>query len=226
MQATMTTVAPPLEVARPIKFVPKFEQFKPEPFKIEAKLEWPLQGSWTYQDYLRLPDNGVRYEIIDGVLHMANAPSYNHQYAVSEFHLQIGYFVKQRKLGVVLTAPFEIHLPGIAQPVQPDVFFIATERQPKFGAKLFEGAPDLVIEVTSPSTARLDSSVKLNAYQRAGVREYWLAHPRTRFVEVYALSAETHEYKQIGQFGAGEMIKSIVLPDLELAVDSIFVIGQ
>ncbi len=130
----------------------------------------------------------------------------------------------QRQLGVVLVAPFEIHLPGIAQPVQPDVFFIAKEHQPKSGAKLFEGAPDLVIEITSPSTARLDSSVKLNAYQRAGVREYWLADPRTRAIQVYALSAETHEYKQVGQFGAGEMIKSTVLPNLELAVDSIFLV--
>lgn len=189
----------------------------------EAEQSWPTQGEWTYEDYLRLPDDGNRYEIIDGVLYVTNAPNYDHQFTVSEFHLQLGSWVKERKLGIVLTAPFEIHLSGIVKPVQPDVFFITAEHQPRPGDKFFEGAPDLIVEVISPASVRLDRVVKLNAYERSGVREYWLADPRTRFVEVYTLSPESSEYTLLGQFGPGEHLQSSVLADLALVVDELFV---
>ncbi|MCP4702257.1 MAG: Uma2 family endonuclease [Gammaproteobacteria bacterium] len=189
------------------------------PFK--AGYHRPRPGKWTYEDYLRLPDDGRRYEIIDGMLYMANAPGFDHQFTVSELHLQLGMFVKQRNLGIVLTAPFEIHLPGIAKPVQPDVFFIAKARQPQSGDKRFEGAPDLIVEVISPSSSRLDRVIKFSAYERAGVREYWLADPHARFVEVYALAAVTpHKYVLHGQ--SGEHISSSVFTDLALPVDSLF----
>lgn len=189
----------------------------------EVEQNWPTQGEWTYEDYLRLPDDGNRYEIIERVLYVTNAPNYDHQFTVSEFHLQLGSVVKEKKLGVVLTAPFEIHLPGIAQPVQPDVFFIAAQRQPRPGDKFFEGAPDIIVEVLSPASVRLDRAIKLNAYERGGVREYWLADPRTRFVEIYVLSPESSEYVLLGQFGPGEQLQSAVLPDLALVVDELFV---
>jgi Uma2 family endonuclease len=188
-----------------------------------AQADWPAQGQWTYEDYLRLPDDdGKRYEIIDGVLYMANAPDFDHQFTVSELHLQMGLFVKEQKLGLVLTAPFEIHLPGIARPVQPDVFFIAAERQPRSGAKFFEGAPDLIIEVVSPGSVRLDRTIKFSAYERAGVREYWLADPRTHFIEVHFLSPDTQEYVMLGQFGPGEQVNSTILPNLALPVEGLF----
>jgi Uma2 family endonuclease len=196
------------------------------PTLVEAGQSWPAQGKWTYEDYLRLPDDDRRYEIIEGVLYVTNAPDYNHQFTVSGLHMQIGLFVKERNLGVVLTAPFEIHLPGIARPVQPDVFFIAAERQPRSGDKSFEGAPDIIVEVLSPSTARLDRVVKFDAYERAGVREYWLADPRSRFVEVYALPSEGAEYTLLGQFGPGEQLDSDVLPGLVLAVDTLFTLAE
>ena len=72
--------------------------------------QWPCPGHWTYQDYQRLPEDGRRYEIIDGVLYMANAPSYEHQYTVTALAHLFREHVMQRQLGVVLVAPFEIHL--------------------------------------------------------------------------------------------------------------------
>lgn len=95
----------------------------------------PRQGEWTYEDYLALPDDGNRYEIIDGVLYVANAPSYDHRFTVGELFAQLRQHVKERGLGVVIAAPFEVHLPGIAKPVQPDVLFIAAARQPQAGAR-------------------------------------------------------------------------------------------
>jgi Uma2 family endonuclease len=187
------------------------------------KSRWPLAGQWTYEDYLQLPDDGIRYEIIDGVLYMANAPGYPHQFTVAKLLTHLSVFVDQRQLGIVLTAPFEIHLSATSKPVQPDVFFIAAARPLKYTDKFFAGAPELIVEVISPSSIRLDRAIKLAAYERAGVREYWLADPRLRVVEVYTLAAGVSEYALYGQFGLGEQVCSLVLPELVLAVESLFV---
>jgi Uma2 family endonuclease len=85
----------------------------------------------------------------------------------------------------------------------------------------FTGAPDLIVEVLSPSTARTDRLVKFGAYERAGVREYWLVDPRTRSVEVYALS-EDGTYDMAGQYTPGETVTSTMLSDLALPVDDLF----
>jgi Uma2 family endonuclease len=182
-----------------------------------------INKKWTYDDYLNLPEDGYRYEIINGVLYMANAPSYDHQFTVSKLDRLIGGYVDQQQLGVVLVAPFEIHLSDIAKPVQPDVCFITTEHQPKAGDKFFEGVPDLIIEVISPSSVRTDRVIKFSAYELAGVREYWIVDPRLRVVEVYTLSNQTQEYELEGQFCVGEQLHSIVLADFILDITSIFV---
>jgi Uma2 family endonuclease len=181
---------------------------------------WPAQGHWTYADYLRLPDDGIRYEMIAGVLYMANAPDPEHQYAVGEIFGELREHVKANQLGVVYTAPIEVHLPGIGQPVQPDVLFIAQSRRDIPKDKFIEDAPDRVVEVTSASTARLDRKVKLDAYKQAGVREYWIANPRTRFVEVYAL--QPGEYVLRSEHGPGERLDSGGLPGLTALTDVLF----
>ena len=94
----------------------------------------------------------------------------------------------------MLTAPFEVHLSERSRPVQPDVLFIRAERVPPSGAAYFEGAPDLVVEVLSPRTRRTDQVIKFSAYEAAGVREYWMADPKTRSVQLYALTeGEAHQ---------------------------------
>jgi Uma2 family endonuclease len=183
---------------------------------------WPAQGEWTYEDYKRLPDDGQRYEIIEGVLYMVAAPNFDHQYTVGEVFVALRTYVRERQLGIVISAPFEVHLPDIARPVQPDVIFVASERAPRPGAADFTGAPDLIVEVLSPSTARTDRLVKFSAYERAGVREYWLVDPRTHSVEVYSLS-EDGVYEMVGQHLLGEMVTSTVLSELALPVDDLFV---
>jgi len=182
---------------------------------------WPAQGQWTYEDYKRLPDDGLRYEIIEGVLYMVPAPGFTHQYTVGELFAALREHVRVHQLGIVLVAPFEVHLPGIAEVVQPDVLFIAAGRVPDPGAPFFTGAPDLIAEVLSPSTARTDRLVKFSAYERAGVHEYWIVDPRARLVEVYILSEEGF-YDLHGQFLSGETITSTVLSGLALPVDELF----
>ncbi len=182
--------------------------------------EWPAQGHWTYDDFLRLPDDGNRYEIIDGVLYVTGPCYPPHQLVVGEIMLELSVFTRNNHLGTVLPGPIEVHLPGIATPVQPDVLFVAQARRDIVKAKFIEGAPDLIVEVLSPSTVRTDRKIKFDAYERAGVREYWIANPKTRSVEVYTLSGS--EYALHGEFGAAERLTSRTLAGFETSVDALF----
>lgn len=181
---------------------------------------WPAQGEWTYQDYLRLPDDGRRYEIIEGVLYVTNAPDIDHQFTVFELARQMGNFVIEQGLGRIITAPFEVHLSETSRPVQPDVLFIKAERWPSPGTKFFEGAPDLVVEVLSTSTSRQDRVTKFTAYERSGVLEYWIANPKTRSVEVFTLSGQ--EYALVGEFVNDEVITSAVLTGIVIKTHTLF----
>jgi len=175
---------------------------------------------WTYEDYLKLPNDGRRYEIIEGVLYVSNAPNIDHQFTVGEIHFQFKLFLRENPVGYVLTAPFEVHLSEKTRPVQPDVLFIKTDRWSKSGTQLFNGAPDLIVEVLSPSTRRLDQVIKFHAYEKAKVPEYWIADPKTRLVQVFSLN--DRKYELIGEFMGDEIIESKVLPDLKITTDSIF----
>jgi Uma2 family endonuclease len=86
----------------------------------------------------------------------------------------------------------------------------------------FQGVPDLVVEVASPSTRKRDRTLKLEAYREAGIPEYWRADPRTRTVTVLVLNEDRSRYVELGAFGRGETTRSAVLPGLEIPVDSLF----
>lgn len=185
-----------------------------------SQTNWPPQGQWRYEDYLRLPNDGRRYEIIRGVLYVANAPSYEHQYSVLKIGRYLDEFVEEQQLGVILSAPFEVRLSESSNPVQPDVLFLSNTQKPKRALQKFEGAPSLIVEVISPSSIRLDRKIKLDEYEQAGVQEYWLVDPKTRSVEIYTLS--NGEYALLGQFTGSEAIESLVLAGIELKTHSLF----
>ena len=187
---------------------------------LPADQDWPAQGYWTYDDFLRLPDDGNRYEIIDGVLYMVNAPDPEHQLAVHQIAVEFELYVRRNPAGIVFASPIEVHLPDIARPVQPDVLFIAADRRSIIKAKFIEGAPDLIVEVTSPSTMRADRTIKFDAYERAGVREYWIVNPKTHSIEVYA--PVNGEYDLHGEFGPGETVTSTVLAGFAMLTDIAF----
>ncbi|MCA9971314.1 MAG: Uma2 family endonuclease, partial [Anaerolineales bacterium] len=98
--------------------------------------------------------------------------------------------------------------------------FIRQARWPGSGAKFFTGAPDLVVEVLSPSTGRADQVIKFTAYEQAGVPEYWIANPKTKSVQVFTLSGQ--EYALVGEFVSDEKLTSPSLPGLEIVVASLF----
>lgn len=184
--------------------------------------EWPAPGEWTYEDYLRLPDDGNRYEVIRGFLYVTAAPLPKHQFAVLRLGRFFDEFVSSRDLGVVLTAPLDVKLPlGLAAPVQPDVVVFRKGNEPGWDASLFEGVPDLVVEVLSPSTRRRDRTVKLQAYQEAGVPEYWMVDLDARTVVVYGLEPGTG-YTEACRGGVGETVGSSVLSGFRLEVAGLF----
>lgn len=181
---------------------------------------WPMQGAWRYEDYLRLPNDGRRYEIIAGVLYVANAPTFDHQYTVFKLARYLGDFVEMHTLGTVIGAPFEVHLTETSRPVQPDLLFLNNEQMPAPGTQTFHGAPSLIIEVISPSSIRLDRQTKFDAYEQAGVAEYWLVDPKARSVEVYTLS--NGEYALFGQYTGAELIRSALLAELVIPNQALY----
>lgn len=180
----------------------------------------PEQGRWTFEDWRQLPDDGYRYEVIDGVLYMTPPPQILHQIVSLHLIQKLADFIEQHDLGQILFAPVGVHLPNQPVPFQPDILFVRQDRLDIIGKEYIEGAPDLVIEILSPGNWLYDRREKKQVYQIGGVAEYWIVDPRTRTVEVYQLEKGT--FLLIGQYGAGEVVRSPGLPDLELAVDEIF----
>ena len=142
---------------------------------------------YTWSDYVNW-DNDVRYELIEGVPYMMSSPSQAHQTICGALHLQIGAFLRDRP-GKVLFAPFDVRLnaaDGDDTVVQPDLLIVCD--MAKLDGKSCVGAPDMVIEVLSPSTARLDRLIKLHLYQQAGVSEYWIVDVDTQTVYAFILT--------------------------------------
>jgi Uma2 family endonuclease len=180
----------------------------------------PPQGQWTYQDLLGLPDDGFRYEIIEGELHVSPPPTIEHQNAVSSLLAAMRAYARTNSLGLVLTAPIGVRLPDEEATVQPDILFVGRDRAAIIGDDVIDGAPDLVVEVLSPSNWVYDRGRKQEAYRQAGVREYWIVDYRARTVDVLVL--EGREYVQRGQYAAAETAASEALPGFAILVADIF----
>src|SRR5712692_233365 len=148
----------------------------------------------TYEDLRRLPEDGKRYELIDGEVYMTPSPSTKHQAVVGNLYAALRQLVVERDLGKVFLAPFDVVF-GERTAVQPDLLFIRKERLSILTDLNVQGAPDLVIEVLSPSTAAFDRETKLQVYARAGVPELWYVDPKEEIVEVLNLSPD-RRYKK------------------------------
>ncbi|MBA3944326.1 MAG: Uma2 family endonuclease [Herpetosiphonaceae bacterium] len=179
----------------------------------------PEQGEWTYADYAAVPDDGHRYEIIEGVLYMAPAPGSAHQSAVTWFIFYLTTYVQVPGLGRVFTAPFDVELaPGTV--VQPDVTVVLALNLGVVTPRGIVGAPDLVVEIASPSTATHDRSTKLQVYSQAGIREYWIVDPHAHTVELLVL--EHGSYRTVSVFQGKALLPSAVVPGLPVRVEQFF----
>ncbi|MBM4199717.1 MAG: Uma2 family endonuclease [Gammaproteobacteria bacterium] len=159
------------------------------------------QEQHTYGHYLHWSDD-VRYELIDGQAYlMAPAPTLDHQDVAGEIYFQLRRALSGKPCRAFI-APVDVRLPKgdeaderIDTVVQPDVLVVCDEA--KLDRRGVRGAPDLVVEVLSPSTASHDQSLKRGVYERAGVREYWLVHPTDRMITVYRLNGSEYGKPEI-----------------------------
>jgi Uma2 family endonuclease len=165
----------------------------------------------------------LRVEYLNGDIVMTPARSPHHQIIVTNLLLLLGHHAMQKGLGLVLPAPLDVVLAKEAQIAQPDLIFIAKARAPKLVTRAaITGAPDLVLEIISPSTARADRKIKPQVYAKHGVAEFWLVDPEDQSVEVFVLDGDT--YRVAGIYLAGDVIKAGRFADAQIAIDSIFAV--
>jgi Uma2 family endonuclease len=174
----------------------------------------------TYEDLRRMPDDGKRYELIDGEVFMTPAPRTRHQLTVGNIYFALRSFVDEHGQGQVFLAPTDVVF-GERTAVQPDLLFIGKDRASIVTELNVQGAPDLVIEVLSPSNAAFDRETKLQVYARAGVGELWYVDPEKRSVEVLELGADGH-YVLVSSLLDTQTLTSNTFPGLSLPVGSLF----
>ena len=173
---------------------------------------------YTYEDYMRTPDD-IRYELLDGELILCPSPHTAHQRTSRDTFLPLMTFVEGNELGEVFDAPCDVVLDDF-NVVQPDIIFVSNERAHIVTDLNIQGAPDLVIEILSPSTAQRDRTQKRDLYARHDVKEYWQSDTDAKSVLV--LTLENGEYRVAGIYTTGQTIVSPLLPGFSLSVDDIF----
>lgn len=180
----------------------------------------PPQGQWTYADWEELPDDGNRYEVIDGVLYMTTAPSSFHQWIIKQLVRYIAIPAEDQGLAFGFPAPVGVIMPG-CDPVQPDFVVVLASRKSIFREKRIRGVPDLLVEILSPSNKAYDQEVKLDAYARAGVPEYAIVDPSARTLSHYRLEA-TGRYATPHVYGETEVARFDCLPTISVPVGGLF----
>lgn len=177
----------------------------------------------SHQEYISAVEEypALRVEYLNGDIIMTPARSPHHQIISGNLSLLLGHFAKENGLGLVLAAPLDVVLSREAQIVQPDLIFITKARAAKvLGKAAVNGAPDLMIEILSPSTVRADRKIKLPLYAHHQVPEYWIVDPEDQSVEIYMLEGDS--YRVGGIFMSGDAIAIGAFADAHIIVDSIF----
>ena len=184
----------------------------------------PAKKRYTYADVLTWDEN-ERFELVDGDAVMMAPPSRIHQEILTALLLQIGEYLKGKRCKVY-PAPFAVRIfeesgdspYDVDTLVEPDISVICdTEKLDDAGCK---GAPDLIMEILSPSTQRHDRLTKFNLYQKAGVKEYWIIDPVARVVSVYSL--EDGAYHAAAVYSAGAFVPVGVLDDCRIDLRTVF----
>lgn len=168
-------------------------------------------------EYFELPETTRPMELVYGVVREPPMPAFGHQLISARLTALLYDHVDRFGLGQV-TSPVDVVLDAhAALVVQPDIVFISHDRRPIVGERVW-GAPDLVVEILSPRTARRDRTIKLAWYRQYGVRECWLVDPKRETIEVVDLQAAT----PARQFAGADPIRSYVLPRWAASADRIF----
>ncbi len=172
----------------------------------------------TYQDYASM-EGDERYELLDGELILVGSPNTDHQTVSMELGAQMHSFVKEHDLGRVFHAPFDV-LFSDTDVVQPDLLFVSKEQEHIITPANIQGAPDLIVEILSPSSSRRDWRDKRDLYASHGVQEYWIVDPTNRIVWVMLL--EDGELATAETYTEGDTITSATLEGFSINLNDIF----
>ncbi|HEX2162427.1 MAG TPA: Uma2 family endonuclease [Thermoanaerobaculia bacterium] len=175
----------------------------------------------TWEDYLAIPPDGKRHELIDGEHYVSPAPNVRHQRLVRELAFALNALVRRAGLGEIFFAPFDVKLTEV-DVLQPDLVFISRERAGLLTESHLAGAPDLAVEVLSASTRRVDEMLKRRLYERVGVAEYWVVDPELETVKVYRQGANGFDRALELAVERGERLESPLLPGLSLPLVDLF----
>ena len=172
----------------------------------------------TYEHYLKTPDD-ERWELLKGALTRRPTPNTAHQRTLGNLAVALFNFVDDKGLGEVFISPFDVVLSS-TNVLEPDLIFVSTDQQSIITDANIQGAPALVVEVISPSTASKDRELKRRIYAEHGVGEYWLVDPDARTISV--LSLQDKDFREVGNYGVGEVLSSPTLEGLVLDLTRIF----
>ncbi|UOF89119.1 Uma2 family endonuclease [Fodinisporobacter ferrooxydans] len=187
--------------------------------------QYHSERTYSYQDYVNLSTE-ERFELIDGVpYNMSPSPSRRHQQILGQLATEFTFYLRG-KTCEALIAPFDVRLfangktdDEIRDVVQPDLSVICNPD--KLDDKGCKGSPDLIVEILSPSTGKLDRWIKYKLYERAGVREYWLVEPTNSTIEIFTLN-EQGRYELHGVYGRGDTVPVGIFEDLAIDLKVIF----
>ena len=175
----------------------------------------------TYEDFLLFPDDGQRHELIDGEHFVTPCPNTRHQAISGNLHWIMRGYLEARPGGRIFYAPFDIVF-SFFDVVEPDLLYISLERAQVLTDKNVRGAPDLVIEILSESTRKVDETIKRRLYDRFEVAEYWIVDPELETVKVYRRVGDA--LRRVGEHSleTGDEFMTPLFPDLILRLAEIF----
>jgi Uma2 family endonuclease len=175
----------------------------------------------TYDDLLRLPDDGLRHELINGEHFVTPAPSWKHQVVAANLHRLLAPYVYEHRCGIALFAPFDVVFTRY-DVVEPDLLYFSNARRVEVVTeKNAQGGPDLAVEVLSPGTRRRDETLKRRLYERMKVPEYWIIDPDRQVVKVFRLDAGKYRLEEL-TLGSQDSLTTPLLPGLSLPLAAIF----
>ena len=177
----------------------------------------------TYEDLVRMPEDGLRHEIIDGVHYVTSSPVLRHQQLAGRLYLAIGIYLETHpEVGQVFFAPLDtVFSPWDV--VEPDLVFIAADQVRILTEPNIQGAPALAIEILSPGTRKRDLGIKRELFDRGGVREYWVVDPKAPDLTVYR-RLPNGAFPKAEHLGAGEgdTLTTPLLPGFSLSLAKLF----
>ncbi|HEY0142771.1 MAG TPA: Uma2 family endonuclease [Thermoanaerobaculia bacterium] len=175
----------------------------------------------TYEDYLQLPDDGNRYEIIDGELVLNPTPVFRHQRILGNLFFALELHFRSHGGGLVVVAPFDVVL-SPHQMYEPDLLIVLDEHRSIVTEKNVTGAPDLVVEILSPGTRSRDEKVKRANYERYGVSEYWLVDPEDEVVMIDRRVGGAFVRAAVLEYEKGDTLATPLIPGFSLSLAEVF----